>query len=92
MFVSVNYAHGLIWGLFIILHRLLLWFLIWRIIGGIWLIACILYQLTFYSIICYITKEHIFLENIMGSVLQWVEILIFLISLDMIMSFHCIFF
>ena len=73
VFCSLNakhFIHRIIWRLFIILHRLILWMLIWRIIGGVWFISCILYEFTFYAIIYFFTSKNVFFESIMGYILQ----------------------
>ena len=64
------YIHRIIWRLFVILHRLILWVLIWRIIGGFWLICCISYEFAYYTVIYFFTRKNVFFESIMGYVLQ----------------------
>ena len=67
------FVHRIIWRLFIILHRLILWVLLWRIIGGFWLIWCMLVEFIFYAVVYYFTQKNVFFESIMGYVLQQVE-------------------
>ena len=67
------YIHRIVWRLLIIIHRLILWVLIWRIIGGFWLICCILFEFTFYGIIYFFTRQTVFFESIMGYVLQGID-------------------
>ena len=64
------YIHRIIWRIFTIMHRLILWTLIWRIIGGFWFIGCILFEFAFYAMIYFFTCKNVFFESIMGHVLQ----------------------
>ena len=64
------YIHRIIWRIFSIMHRLILWMLTWRIIGGFWFIGCVLFEFTFYSAIYFFTAKNIFFQSVMGYVLQ----------------------
>ena len=68
-----KYIIRVLWRLFTILHRLCLFLLIWRIIGGSWLIAIVVFEFLFYFGLYYITNEIIFLESIMGYVWQKIK-------------------
>lgn len=59
---------------FTALYRLLLFLLIWRIIGGAWLIAIIFWEFSFHFGIYYVSKELIFMEAFMGFVWQKISI------------------
>ena len=67
------YINRIIWRLFVILNRLILWVLIWRIIGGFWFICCISYEFAFYSAIYFFTRKNVFFESIMGYTLKDVD-------------------
>ena len=73
--INGKYLNRLLWRLFVVLHRLILLFLIWRIIGGFWLIAIVSFEIVFYAIIYYFTRKTVFLELIMGYVLHQIKFL-----------------
>ena len=73
-YLNGKYLFRLIWRWSTILHRLCLFLLIWRIIGGLWLIGIIIWETIFYATVYYCTKEIIFFEAFTGFVCQEITV------------------
>ena len=69
-----KYFTRILWRLCTVLHRLCLFLLIWRIIGGEWLIGIWIWEFIFYFCIYYFTNESVFLEAIMAFVLRHISL------------------
>ena len=61
----------LIWRFMDVTSRLCLWFLIWRIMGGAWVIIIIFFELFYYSLLTLLTNNLIALEGFMGAIIEY---------------------
>ena len=68
--INTKYWNRTLWRLSTILYRFILFLLIWRIIGGVWLIGILIWEVFAYFTIYCVTGEIVFFEALMGYVLQ----------------------
>lgn len=67
--LNTSFINRIAWRMVNVVSRVCTWFLIWRLIGGAWLVSLILFEFFYYSIIAFLTKQFIFFEAFMGFIL-----------------------
>lgn len=73
-FVNRLFVLRVFWRWLNLTSRLGLAFLIWRILGGAWLVAVIIFELLFYLFLSLSTKQLIFFEGLVGYVLETINV------------------
>ena len=72
--INTRYINRVLWRIVNVSSRMCLWFLIWRIIGGSWLLGFLSFEFLFYACVCYLTKQVIYFEGFMGFIIQHIEL------------------
>ena len=71
--LNIRFVIRVIWRFMDVSNRLCLWFLIWRIIGGQWLLTFLFYETIYYLLLFWRTKNAVYLEGIMGYICETIK-------------------